>query len=167
MENFFKILLIGVGATLTMDLWAYVQKLFNISSLDYRLVGRWISKFSEGKFFHENIAKATPEKYEVLIGWTAHYLIGIIFAVLLVIIMGIKWLEAPTLLPALLIGIVTIIAPFFIMQPAFGFGFAASNLPDPNILRLRSLLTHSVYGIGLFMSAYVINYISTLIKGLL
>ncbi|MBP3944567.1 DUF2938 family protein [Sphingobacteriaceae bacterium WQ 2009] len=96
----------------------------------------------------------------MFIGWTAHYLIGISFAILLVMIMGMKWLENPTLLPALIVGLVTIIAPFFIMQPAFGI--AASNLQDPNILRLRSLLTHSVFGIGLFVSAYVINYICSI-----
>lgn len=159
MNEILKITLVGIGATLMMDMYTFVLKLFNINSLDYRLVGRWISKFPEGKFFHENIVKTTPEKFEVVIGWAAHYLIGISFAILLVMIIGMKWLEAPTILPALIIGIVTIIAPFFIMQPAFGFGFAASNLPDPNILRLRSLLTHSVYGIGLFVSVCIINYV--------
>lgn len=167
MNEILKITLVGVGATLVMDIYTFVLKLFNINSLDYRLVGRWISKFSEGKFFHENIVKATPEKYEIFIGWTAHYLIGISFAILLVMTMGMKWLENPTLLPALIVGLVTIIAPFFIMQPAFGFGIAASNLQDPNIFRLRSLLTHSVYGIGLFVSAYVINYICSIFKDLL
>lgn len=167
MNEILRITLVGIGATLVMDIYTFVLKLFNINSLDYRLVGRWISKFSEGKFFHENIVKASPEKYEVFIGWTAHYLIGISFAILLVMVMGMKWLENPTILPALIIGIVTIIAPFFIMQPAFGFGIAASNLPNPNILRIRSLLTHSVYGIGLFVSAYIINYICSVIKEVL
>lgn len=165
METVFKTILIGIGATLIMDLWAFIQSLFNIKSLDYRVVGRWIAKFPQGEFYHKNIIKASPEKHEVLLGWVAHYLIGITFAALLVIIMGKKWLESPTLLPALIIGIVTIIAPFFIMQPAFGFGIAASNMPNPTILRLRSLFTHSIYGIGLFIAAYFIRYIWILVNG--
>ncbi|MBP3944568.1 DUF2938 family protein [Sphingobacteriaceae bacterium WQ 2009] len=60
MNEILKITLVGIGATLVMDIYTFVLKFFNINSLDYRLVGRWISKFSEGKFFHENIVKATP-----------------------------------------------------------------------------------------------------------
>lgn len=36
-------ILLGVGATVLMDLWAVAQKrLFNVPSLDYAMVGRWI-----------------------------------------------------------------------------------------------------------------------------
>jgi hypothetical protein len=45
------------------------------------------------------------------------------------------------------------------MQPAFGFGFASSKLPDPNIRRLKSLSTHIVYGIGLYLAALLVNYL--------
>lgn len=165
METIFKIVLTGVGATLIMDLWAFIQRLFNIKSLDYRIVGRWIANFPKGKFYYENIMKAAPEKHEVLLGWVAHYLIGITFAALLVLIMGQNWLENPTLLPALFIGVITIVAPFFIMQPAFGFGIAASKTPEPTKTRLKSLLTHSIYGIGLYVAACFINYVGASVTG--
>ena len=47
----------------------------------------------------------------------------------------------------------TVVAPFFILQPAMGAGIAASRAPHPNAARLRSILTHTVYGIGLYLSA--------------
>ena len=50
---------------------------------------------------------------------------------------------------------VTLVAPFFIMQPAMGAGIAASNTARPNVARLRSIATHTVYGIGLYVSAWV------------
>ena len=38
---------------------------------------------------------------------------------------------APTFLPALLVGIGTVAAPFFILQPGMGAGIAASRTPNP------------------------------------
>ena len=46
-----------------------------------------------------------------------------------------------------------IVAPFFIMQPGMGLGIAASKTPKPNLARLRSAVTHTVFGVGLYLSA--------------
>jgi hypothetical protein len=157
MEIGFRIVLIGVLATLFMDLWSYILSMFNIKSLDYRLVGRWIGHFKDGVFTHSNIAKSTPVSCERILGWAAHYLIGITFSFVLVIIFGTNWLEQPTVLPALIIGIVTIIAPFFIMQPAFGFGIAASKTSNATLARFKSLMSHSIYGLGLYLGAILVK----------
>jgi Protein of unknown function (DUF2938) len=154
-----KILLIGIGATLAIDIWVSALKLFKIKSLDYRFVGRWIGNFPKGKFFHNKIQDTPPVPHELLIGWTVHYLIGITFAFILIAVYGVGWLEKPTLLPAIIIGLITAVAPFFIMQPAFGFGFASAKLPHPNLLRLKSLSTHLIYGIGLYACAALLNKI--------
>ncbi|WP_312557714.1 DUF2938 domain-containing protein [Empedobacter brevis] len=160
MEIIIKTVLVGVGATLMMDIWAFMLRCFHIKSLDYRFVGRWIGYFFKGKFYHDKIVDSKPVKNEVLLGWVAHYSIGIVFSFLLVLIFGVQWLNHPTLLPAFIIGILTTIAPFFIMQPAFGFGFASSKLPNPNVLRLRSLLTHIIFGFGLYISAILLALIN-------
>lgn len=157
MSIIIKVILIGIGATLLVDIWSFVQGLFGIKSLDYRYVGRWLGYFPKGKFLHNNIMKATPVKGELLIGWTAHYLIGITFACLLVLLYGEEWIRNPLIIPAFVIGIITLAAPLFIMQPAMGFGIASSNLPSPNLRRLKSLLTHVVYGLGLYLTSLIIN----------
>jgi hypothetical protein len=154
-----KTLLIGIGATLAIDIWVSFLKLFKIKSLDYKYVGRWIGNFLKGKFFHNKIQDTPPIPYELVIGWTAHYLIGITFAFILIAVYGISWLDKPSILPAIIIGLITAVGPFFIMQPAFGFGIASSKLPNPNLLRLKSLGTHLIYGIGLYVSATLINII--------
>lgn len=159
MNSILQTIIIGTGATLFMDLYALILKFLSIKSLDYRFVGRWIGHFPKGKFVHNKIMESPPISYELLLGWMAHYLIGITFAFLLVRVFGNKWLENPTITPALIIGIITIIGPFFLMQPAFGFGFAGSNLPDPNKARLMSFITHSIYGIGLYLSSVILNQI--------
>ncbi len=50
----------------------------------------------------------------------------------------------------MLIGIGSVAAPFFVMQPAMGAGIAASRTPRPAIARLHSLVTHAVFGLGLY-----------------
>ena len=60
----------------------------------------------------------------------------------------------PTLGPALAVGIGTVAAPFFLMQPGMGAGIAASRTPRPNAARLQSLLTHAVFGLGLYVAAW-------------
>jgi Protein of unknown function (DUF2938) len=157
-QNTLKIIFVGIGATLCVDLWSMIQSFLKIKSLDYRYVGRWIAFFPKGTFFHDNIMKTAPAAGELLIGWTAHYLIGISFAFLLILFYGIEWLEEPAFYPALVTGIITAVAPLFIMQPAFGFGVASAKLANPNSRRIKSLITHIIYGTGLYISALLINH---------
>jgi hypothetical protein len=62
-------------------------------------------------------------------------------------------------LPALLFGIGTVIFPFLIMQPSFGLGIAASKTPKPTQARLKSLVTHTVFGVGLYVCALGVSYV--------
>jgi len=71
---------------------------------------------------------------------------------------GNNWLQHPTLIPAIVFGIVTVGAPFLIMQPAFGLGIAASNASRPMQARLRGLMNHTVFGIGLYLFGLLVNW---------
>ncbi|WP_300301244.1 DUF2938 domain-containing protein [Ferrovibrio sp.] len=153
-EVMVRIVVVGVGATLAMDLWGLIlRRVYGVAGLDYRMVGRWLGHLPRGQLRHAGIGKAAPVPAEAVIGWMAHYAIGISFAAGLVAVFGAGWLAAPTLAPALLTGLVTVAAPFLVMQPAFGMGIAASRTPDPTASRLRSLITHLVFGTGLFIAA--------------
>lgn len=153
-ELILRIVAVGVGATLAMDLWGLVlRRVYGVAGLDYRMVGRWLGHMPRGQVCHAGIGKAAPVAGEAVIGWAAHYAIGILFAAGLVAMFGAGWLQAPTILPALLTGLVTVAMPFLVMQPAFGMGIASSRMPDPTAARLRSLITHLVFGTGLFIAA--------------
>lgn len=65
---------------------------------------------------------------------------------------GTEWLWHPTLIPALIVGLGGVAAPFLIMQPAMGAGIAASRTPKPWLARARSIVTHFIFGIGLCVS---------------
>jgi len=157
-EFLIRAVLLGVGATLLIDLWAVLlRRLFAVPSLNWAMVGRWIGHFPRGQFVHDSIAKASPVSGELALGWLAHYAIGIGFAAVLLALNGLAWGRAPTLLPALAVGIGTVIAPFFILQPGMGLGIAASKTPKPAVARLRSLATHGLFGIGLYVTAQLLN----------
>ncbi len=148
-----RTILIGVGATMAMDIWALVLKRFGIPSLNFAFLGRWLGHLPQGRFMHESIAKTAPIRGERLLGWCAHYAIGITFSALLLSTFGVEWARSPSLLPALAIGIVTVLAPWFVLQPALGAGIASSKTPRPLLNCIKSLVTHTVFGFGLYLAA--------------
>ena len=151
---------IGVGATLLMDFWnLFLKRAFSIPSLNYCLLGRWVRHLTEGTVRHASINAAQPKPLECTVGWISHYTIGVAFALAFVVLVSSEWLARPTLLPALLYGVGTVVFPFFIMQPSFGLGVAASRTPRPGQARLKSLMTHTVFGIGLYVCALGLSYV--------
>jgi hypothetical protein len=75
-------------------------------------------------------------------------------------ICGIGWTSNPSLLPAVLVGMSTVVAPLFVMQPAMGSGFAASKTPTPLKNCIRSVVNHTIFGLGLYLSAALIAWIA-------
>lgn len=150
---------VGLGATLIMDLWnLFLKRVFRVPSLDYCLLGRWLSHMPEGTFRHASISAAPPRPFECTLGTISHYTIGVVFALAFVVLAPGDWLARPTLLPALCYGIATVVFPFFLMQPSFGLGVAASKTPNPVRARLKSLATHTVFGVGLYFCALGVSY---------
>lgn len=151
---------IGVGASLLMDAWnLLLKRVVGIPSLSYCLLGRWLLHMPEGTFSHVSISAAPHKRFECPAGWLAHYSISVAFAQLFLALQSRDWLAHPTLLPALLFGIATVVFPLFIMQPALGLGIAASKTPKPSQARLKSLATHTVFGIGLYLCALVVRHL--------
>lgn len=158
MHSLIMTLLIGTGATAAMDLWGILRKrIFGKPAPNYALVGRWVGHMTKGRFRHDAIARSAPVRGEAFIGWVFHYLTGISFAALLIGIWGMEWVRAPRIGPAMIVGLLTVAAPFLFMQPGMGAGIAASRTPDPAAARIQSLLTHTVFGAGLYASAWLVQ----------
>lgn len=158
MNAVLALIVTGLGATAVMDVWGAIRKrLLGIPPADYAMVGRWIGHMARGTFHHDRIAAAAPIPAERAIGWIAHYAIGVVFAAGLIWIVGAEWFQQPTLVPALAFGIATVAAPFLLMQPGMGAGVAASRTPKPWSARLQSLITHAVFGFGLWAMGWVLQ----------
>lgn len=152
-QNAFTIVVVGVGATAFMDLWLAALRRAGVPTLDFALLGRWVGHLARGRIAHAAIKQSAPIAGEHTLGWLTHYLIGIAFAALLVAGAGSAWATAPTWRPALAFGLVSVLAPLLLMQPAMGLGIAARKTPTPLRNVARSVVNHAVFGLGLFLAA--------------
>lgn len=154
---------IGVGATLAIDLWnLLLRRAFGLASLSTCVLGRWLCYMPSGVFRHASLAKAPSRPGECAIGLAAHYGIGVALAAGFLVLASAQWRAQPTMLPALAYGIATLVFPFFVMQPAFGLGIASARTPRPAQARLKSLGTHTVFGAGLYLCAWGVQYLQHL-----
>ena len=152
MNNILQILFMGIFATVIIDLWALILKHgFKQQTTDWSMAGRWFATIPRGQFIHRPIAKTPPVNNEILIGWTVHYIIGVIYAWMYIVIITTILKTQPAITSAILFGIATVVAPWFIMQPGFGMGIMARNTPNPNVKRFMSLSVHFIFGVALYL----------------
>ena len=159
-NDIYVITFVGIAATLFIDLYAFLlAKVFKIPSLNFCLVGRWGLGLLDGKFMHQNIAASPVKHFECVFGWCLHYFIGVLFSFLFILLVGLAWLEQPTLIAACIFGLASVSMPFFVMQPALGMGIMATKSANPFQARLQSSVTHLLFGVGLYLSAQFMQFI--------
>ena len=149
---------IGIGATVLMDLWSVLLwKAFGQGAPNWAPPGRWCWHLQYGKVFHDDIGNAAPYAHELALGWVFHYVVGILYGIILALIVGHAWFAAPTFVPAWILGIVTVAGGWFLLQPGLGIGWAASKTPSPWKVRLFNLIAHTVFALGLWGTALLIR----------
>lgn len=148
----FEVILLMVGAgivaTAVGDLLS--KCVFGKSHWDW--VGRWVAGIPRGKLINPDISNSPSVPYEAALGWGFHYLTGIIYGVMYI---GICLLSGitPNFVNAIAFGILTAVAPFFILMPGMGMGILARKTPKPLKKCLSSLFVHTVFGAGLWLGS--------------
>lgn len=123
---------VGIVATGFMDIVALAQKRFlGIPFLNYAMVGRWIGYIRNGQLIHRPIGQSPSIAHEAALGWVAHYLIGVVFAAILLVLTGPEWALTPGPACPVIFGAATVAAPFLLLQPVMGAGIAARKAPNP------------------------------------
>lgn len=152
-------LLIGCGGTALLDLWALLlNRAFGLPVPNWAMAGRWFAHMPKRRFAHASMAEAAPVENERAIGWAMHYAIGALYGVVLALLAGgAEWLRAPTLAPAMAMGYATVFAAWLLMQPGMGLGFFASKTPNPPRTMALNLAGHTVFGLGLWLSALLLR----------
>ena len=144
---------VGIGATVVMDLWLALLKRLGMPGLNMAFIGRWAGHIFHNRWRHDAIARSAPIPGEAALGWLVHYGVGVAFAGLLAVAAGMAWMRDPSPWPAIALGIVSVVAPLFVLQPAMGAGIASSRTKTPLRNCLRSLANHTVFGAGLYLAA--------------
>jgi hypothetical protein len=158
MEQALRILVMGITATAAIDIWAvFSSRVLGWPRTNWGFVGRWIGHMRGGRFTHVSIGTSPAIVHESVLGWVFHYVVGCSYAALYLVYASSSQVGQPTLVSAVLFGLVTTLSPWLLMQPALGLGFCASKAPRSNLVRLQNLIIHTVFGLTLYYSYQVSN----------
>ena len=154
-------LIVGFLATVTMDVVAMIALRLGLAGQGPRrtgpdLIGRWIGYLFQGKFRHPDILQTPPLRGELLLGFAAHYAIGIVLTLLYLGVLIVVH-ATPTALSAILYGTATTILPWFLMFPSQGMGWLGWHAPGEAHLARASLFNHIVFGLGIALWMAVIR----------
>lgn len=150
--------LIGILATLTMDVFSFAAlKLGWIAFLPPRLTGRWFAFMAHGQFLHTDIGQAPPISYEMAIAGPTHYMVGITLALVYLLASSTLGLSSRNPIGALAFALCSMLLPWLLMFPAMGYGWFGTHGPPGTRLFFSSIVTHSFYGIGLWLGASMLR----------
>jgi hypothetical protein len=151
MINFAEMILMGVLATLFMDMLAVILAESKIihQLIKPEAVGRWTLYMLRGKFVHEDINKTPALNYEKSATLLSHYLIGIALAgIYLLLELKVPTIRDQLWMP-LIFGLATVLLPWLWLYPSLGLGFLASKAPRKSPYIVTSLVNHTNFGLGL------------------
>jgi hypothetical protein len=154
-------LIVGVLATVTMDVVATMALRLGVAGRGPRrtgpdLIGRWVGYVLQGKFRHTDIVRTPPLRGELLLGFAAHYAIGIALTLLYLGLLIVAHAR-PTALSAILYGAATTVLPWCLMFPSQGMGWLGWDAPGDAHLTRASLFNHVVFGLGIALWMAVIR----------
>jgi hypothetical protein len=140
----------GVVGTLMMDvLNAVGARTGIITRIDHRMIGRVSCGWVRGRFLYAHPGDVQNVANELIYGYAAHYLIGIVLASAYVV----GWhllIGGPTsLVWAVAYGVATTVAAYFFLLPSIGLGVCGRRSPHGIKLPLSSLINHLFYGLGI------------------
>ena len=146
----------GLFATIIFDLYQLsLNYAYGIEKPKWNLLGRYFLGYKEGKFIRETLIDDEELYNELFWGYFFHYLIGILYGIVFVIINFLLF-DYPSILLAYIFGFSTVLGAWcFLMPFAYNLGFFASKSEQKANLLAQNLIAHFVFGTGLFIGLYI------------
>ena len=152
-----KGIFVGFIATLIFDL--FNQSLYFAYSVDkprWNLLGRYFLGYKEGYFIRKNLVNDEEINNELQWGYLIHYLIGIIYG-LIYVLLNTWFFDYDSILLAYIIGFISVLGAWCYLMPfAYNLGFFASKSKDKLKVITQNLIAHFVFGSGLFIGINLI-----------
>ncbi len=148
--TFLRIVVIALAAATFADIGRTLYTwLTGTPGANWALSGRWFLMVFDGQPFTASISAEPSRLHEYAVGYSAYYVISLIFAAAYLILFE-DLLKRPLgLLNGLAFGLVTIVFPLLLQLPAMGSGFFGLNTPTPLAIFGRTLVQHACFGLGL------------------
>ena len=147
----------GVLGTLMMDVLNHlVSRTGLILKIDVRMIGRMSAGWARGRFRYDSPSQIEPNAYELMLGYTAHYAIGLVLAAIFVI--GWDKVVGGPLSPlwALAYGFATTVASEFLVYPSMGLGVCGRLSPEGIRAPLSPLANHLFFGAGMAVAVVLV-----------
>ncbi len=146
----------GLFATILFDLFNYsLYFAYDIDKPKWNLLGRYFLGYKESRFVRKNLINDEELNNELHWGYFFHYLIGIIYGIIFVILNYLLF-DYPSILLAYIFGFSTVLGGWcFLMPFAYNIGFFASKSEQKINLLVQNLIAHFVFGTGLFIGFYI------------
>ena len=146
----------GLIATIIFDLFNYsLNFAYDIDKPKWNLLGRYFLDYKEGKFIRKSLSEDEVLDNELIWGYFFHYLIGVIYGLLFVILNYLLF-DYPSIFLAYVFGFTTVLGGWcFLMPFAYNLGFFASKKENRIKFLAQNLIAHFVFGTGLFIGFYI------------
>ena len=118
----------GLFATIIFDLFNISLNFsYGIEKPKWNLLGRYFLGYKESRFFRNHLIEDEELENELLWGYFFHYLIGVIYGIIFVILNYLLF-DYPSILLAYIFGFTTVLGGWcFLMPFAYNLGFFASK----------------------------------------
>jgi hypothetical protein len=153
MNDFLLAFLGGILGAVLMDITETALARVGIrSGVNVALVGRWFLGLMRGRVAHHDIRLSPSLEREAALGWAFHFGVG--GGGVALIYPAVLWflgMPFPThaVFGGLLFGLLTSLLPWFVLLPAFGWGWFGQRGPHGATALLASPLSHVPYGLGI------------------
>ena len=102
-------LLSGIIATALFDIYQIaLNYAYGINKTRWDIVGRYFIGLKNNKYYRDNLIDDPPENYELFFGYLIHYVIGIIYGFIYILI-NLIFYDEPSILIAIIFGFITIL----------------------------------------------------------
>ena len=149
-------LISGLVATIIFDLFNQsLNFAYGIDKPKWNILGRYFLGYKEGRYIRETLLDDAEVKNELLWGNIIHYVIGVIYG-LIYVILNILFFDYPSIFIAYLFGFLSVLGAWCYLMPfAYNLGFFASKSNNQLNVLVQNLIAHFIFGTGLFIGYYI------------